>query len=952
MLIAGSFLIRHDALAYFSVDVTRTGYSNCLFGGSTDPIITFDITANNNTSDNYAINYLAFHSDQAGCAAYSASVGTGFTKIYGSDTYAPWEVGTKLGLQYVRDTYNCGRTQIDAGFFDTDLPYSSTVFIGEVIDYGVDCVAPTPTPPTCQDNAVVSLSGVPTSLAPNQVINFNTSALNTGDTWWYNGIVYQFQQISALNVSPTYGALSGRINPGESDNWTFQLTAPAAPGNYDLTMQMIHNSLGGIADYQYPNGSICASPPIADTYFGQIGTANFTVVTPTLTPTPTPTPSPTPTPTPTPTPSLTPTPTPKPTSSITPTPTPTPKPTPTPTPTPTSTPSATVVPTFSNGPFPQPVIYGFSPTIVGLGGTVKVTGLNLTGNLILTLSGGTQFNLLGLVNSSNTEVTFSIPANYQIGAYTVAIIGLDGITVANINQILTVVVSTFIPTGGLIYNLKDLGAGNSPDVVWYQGRVYVAVQQGSAIDLYGGAPDLSSLAIQKSFALAPNASSFVRLTVYDDILWMAWRDGDPSQNILLWRSDTDQTEILGSSAGTDPIALGNGLIAWQNNDPKFTIRERYLYGGAYIDLGQGEPTGISRINSDGTVVMISQDLNAVSWGKNAWYALDLTVVDGGSVIGRFNNDPNQQFELWKGQIARTPHAATNNGGYYAVVTWNPTVRIATFNVSSGNGLSFSSTSVPNFSTTSTALGQLIEQFFVYSLYVVGLAVLAMLIWAGFLWLTAAGNPSQIAQARGKIWNAIIGAIILISGFALLYTINPALIKGNFQLPGQVVKTIPPPPPPPVTGPINTSCDQKFGINPSAGCPQLSLCVDVTGYTSHSSQDCATNGGICLMSNDAAYRAYQFINTFNSLAAGTGCTINISSAIQVSGGPSSSTCHKPGNSKTGTCADFNVLPSYTAACRDVFYQAAKDSNSVVSFLDEYVPACIKTSTTGGNIHVNF
>ena len=81
------------------------------------------------------------------------------------------------------------------------------------------------------------------------------------------------------------------------------------------------------------------------------------------------------------------------------------------------------------------------------------------------------------------------------------------------------------------------------------------------------------------------------------------------------------------------------------------------------------------------------------------------------------------------------------------------------------------------------LGQLIQAIFLYSLYLVGLAVFVMIIWAGFLWITSAASPGNIANAKHKIFNAIIGAVIFFSGYAILYSINPSLVTGNFNLPG-------------------------------------------------------------------------------------------------------------------------------------------------------------------------
>lgn len=80
-------------------------------------------------------------------------------------------------------------------------------------------------------------------------------------------------------------------------------------------------------------------------------------------------------------------------------------------------------------------------------------------------------------------------------------------------------------------------------------------------------------------------------------------------------------------------------------------------------------------------------------------------------------------------------------------------------------------------------GLLVNNFFNYALLVVGICVFVMIMWGGILWLTSAANPGNIATAKRKIWNAIIGAVILFSAYVILRTINPELVGGELILPG-------------------------------------------------------------------------------------------------------------------------------------------------------------------------
>jgi hypothetical protein len=98
-----------------------------------------------------------------------------------------------------------------------------------------------------------------------------------------------------------------------------------------------------------------------------------------------------------------------------------------------------------------------------------------------------------------------------------------------------------------------------------------------------------------------------------------------------------------------------------------------------------------------------------------------------------------------------------------------------------NAVGFASSSFIPVPTTEMDFGQLIQFIINYSFYVVGIAIFGVMFWAGFTWFTAAGNSSKINEAKGKIYNAIIGAILLSSAYVLLYTINPDLVGGTFTL---------------------------------------------------------------------------------------------------------------------------------------------------------------------------
>jgi len=50
----------------------------------------------------------------------------------------------------------------------------------------------------------------------------------------------------------------------------------------------------------------------------------------------------------------------------------------------------------------------------------------------------------------------------------------------------------------------------------------------------------------------------------------------------------------------------------------------------------------------------------------------------------------------------------------------------------------------------------------------------MLVWAGITWLTSAGNPSKISDARDRIRNTFLGLLLVLASFLLLQILNPDL----------------------------------------------------------------------------------------------------------------------------------------------------------------------------------
>jgi hypothetical protein len=83
------------------------------------------------------------------------------------------------------------------------------------------------------------------------------------------------------------------------------------------------------------------------------------------------------------------------------------------------------------------------------------------------------------------------------------------------------------------------------------------------------------------------------------------------------------------------------------------------------------------------------------------------------------------------------------------------------------------------------LSILIKYFYEWGIFLGGLAVLISLIFGGFLYLTSAGNPARLREAKDRIFSALIGLVLLLSIYLILNTINPeltTLVPPSFEPP--------------------------------------------------------------------------------------------------------------------------------------------------------------------------
>ena len=75
----------------------------------------------------------------------------------------------------------------------------------------------------------------------------------------------------------------------------------------------------------------------------------------------------------------------------------------------------------------------------------------------------------------------------------------------------------------------------------------------------------------------------------------------------------------------------------------------------------------------------------------------------------------------------------------------------------------------------TFLPAYIRYLFNFAIVIAGLVAFASLVYGGFRYLTSAGNPVAISDAKSQITAGILGLILILGSYLLLTTINPQLV---------------------------------------------------------------------------------------------------------------------------------------------------------------------------------
>jgi hypothetical protein len=130
------------------------------------------------------------------------------------------------------------------------------------------------------------------------------------------------------------------------------------------------------------------------------------------------------------------------------------------------------------------------------------------------------------------------------------------------------------------------------------------------------------------------------------------------------------------------------------------------------------------------------------------------------------------------------------------------------------------------------LAQYITGIYGWALGAVTVLAIAMIVWGGFKWQTAGGNAERVGSAQGTIRNALIGLLIAMSSYLILWTLNPALVefralrittvRGEVFPGPDAASRIAPGPVTPVTLTDEDKLPRDLTVPPASACPRTNV----------------------------------------------------------------------------------------------------------------------------------
>ncbi|MFH0828906.1 MAG: lytic transglycosylase domain-containing protein [Candidatus Kerfeldbacteria bacterium] len=94
-----------------------------------------------------------------------------------------------------------------------------------------------------------------------------------------------------------------------------------------------------------------------------------------------------------------------------------------------------------------------------------------------------------------------------------------------------------------------------------------------------------------------------------------------------------------------------------------------------------------------------------------------------------------------------------------------------------------------YKTDDSLLVRYLSAFYIYFIGVIGILAVVMIMYGGYHYITALGNPQRMNKGKEIISSAIIGLILALTSFLLLRTINPALVNFYGVVPTYIARIL-------------------------------------------------------------------------------------------------------------------------------------------------------------------
>jgi hypothetical protein len=118
-----------------------------------------------------------------------------------------------------------------------------------------------------------------------------------------------------------------------------------------------------------------------------------------------------------------------------------------------------------------------------------------------------------------------------------------------------------------------------------------------------------------------------------------------------------------------------------------------------------------------------------------------------------------------------------------------------------------------YDTVTTSLPGIIGDIIFIVFSILGIMFVMLMVYGGYLWMTAMGNETQVTKAKDSIQAAVIGIIIMAGAYAISYFVTNALVS-PFIKPKTTgtMETQPITSPTPAPSPDDTLPDQSSNPN--------------------------------------------------------------------------------------------------------------------------------------------